>query len=172
MCQAGAVAWWVVSVGYVGVLVAKGVTLLWAAGQLPERPATHFGASGRPDGWMRRRSFLILDGVLAVVVLIGVPVLVSVLARAGDAGLSIPHRDYWTSAAHHDPLVSMLDADGLGIAAITGLLLVWMDVALVRANRLTEPRLPASLWVAVALYVAAVGVGVAWITLWQFRLPG
>ena len=46
----------VVSVVYVGVVVAKGVTMLWASSRLPERPATHFGASGRADGWMRRRT--------------------------------------------------------------------------------------------------------------------
>ena len=162
----------VVSVVYVGVVVAKGVTMLWASSRLPERPATHFGASGRADGWMRRRTFLVLDGVLALLVLIGVPAMVSLLARAGDAGLDIPHRDYWTSAAHHDSLVSKLDADGLGMAAMTGLLLVWMDVVLVRANRLPEPRLRPTVWVAVGAYVAAVGVAVWWIAAWQFRVPG
>ena len=165
-------AFWVVSVAYVGVLVAKGVAMLWAAGQLPERPATHFGASGRPDGWMRRRSFLLLDGALAAVVLVGIPAMVSGLARAGDGGLNIPNKDYWVAPAHHDALVSMLDLDGLGMAAITGLLLIWMDVALVRANRQPEPRLPRTLWVVVGLYVAAIGLGVWWISVWQFRIPG
>ncbi len=62
-----------VFVAYLTVLVAKVVSLIWAATQLPDRVASHFGSSGAADGWMGRREFLIFDTAITVVLMVGLP---------------------------------------------------------------------------------------------------
>jgi hypothetical protein len=121
---------------------------------------------------MGRRAYVASSGALAALVLVGVPVLVSVLARHGDAGLDVPHRDFWLRPENHEELVRRLELDGLAIGALTGLLLVWVDIAVVRANELPEPRIGRSVWLVVLLFVAALSVVVAYISVWQFRVPG
>lgn len=161
-----------VGTAYVAVLVVKVLTLRWAATELPPRVASHFGPRGRPDGWMSRRSFLLLEGALAVVTVVGIPLLASLLARYADAGLNIPHREAWLLPEHRDELVRRLELDGLAMGALTGALLAWIDVAVVRANRLAEPRLGRSVWVVTGAFVAAVSLGVLYVAVWQFRSPG
>lgn len=63
-----------VFVAYLTVLVAKVVSLVWAATQLPDRVASHFGGSGAADGWMENRPELrrrLATDMQAVAALIG-----------------------------------------------------------------------------------------------------
>ena len=48
------------------VLAAAVAFSLWAAPQLPEQVATHWGVSGEPDGWSSRRTLLVLMPLVAV----------------------------------------------------------------------------------------------------------
>ena len=63
--------------------------------RLPERMASHFAASGMPNGWMDKRQFFLL---YAVVILAAFFVEFR-LARsvAGNSGskLNLPNKDYW-----------------------------------------------------------------------------
>ena len=48
------------------VLVAAVAFSIWAAPQLPERVATHWGVSGQPDGWSSKSTLLYMMPLIAV----------------------------------------------------------------------------------------------------------
>jgi hypothetical protein len=62
---------------------------------LPARVASHFALSGAPDGWMSKRAFAGFQ--VGVVLLLGAALSAAStrLERRGDAGLNLPHKDYW-----------------------------------------------------------------------------
>lgn len=77
----------------IGVLSAARVALVWD--RLPERMASHYGASGRPDGFMMRGDFFVFYfGMFGLLILMFsvLPRIVKVLPREI---VNIPHREYW-----------------------------------------------------------------------------
>lgn len=46
---------------YLGLLLLAILQAAWYYPQLPEMVASHFGVSGKPDGWMSRQSFLLVE---------------------------------------------------------------------------------------------------------------
>src|SRR5438477_229129 len=66
--------------------------------QLPATVATHFGGSGRPNGWMSQRGYAIFIVVFAWVIptlIVGSCALIRVLPKRA---VNIPHRDHWLAA--------------------------------------------------------------------------
>lgn len=86
-----ALATWV-SLG-IGVLAVLRVMLVWD--QLPERMASHYGASGQPDGFMPRDSFFIFYFGLFSVVIALFLAMPGVISKIPRELVNIPHREYW-----------------------------------------------------------------------------
>jgi uncharacterized membrane protein len=82
-------------------------------GRLPDRVATHFNASGAPDGWMTPSGLQSFDLVLTAFVL-AVVVGSALLIRVLPAWMiNVPNRDHWFAPerrrqSHHRLLVHML----------------------------------------------------------------
>lgn len=137
-------------------LVVKIGTIVWSAVKLPEHLATHFGLSGAADGWASRSSYLAFSIVMSALVVIGMPL----LARAATAGsgvlLNIPNKDYWLRDENRPELRRRLTDDMLFAGALTALLLAWVDVLVVQANRSASPTLGASVWVAMGVYLVVI----------------
>lgn len=79
----------------IGVLSVLRVALVWD--RLPERLASHYGASGQPNGFMMRSDFFIFyGGIFGFVIglFFAMPTLLSIIPREL---VNIPHREYWTT---------------------------------------------------------------------------
>jgi uncharacterized membrane protein len=77
------------------LLVGWWLHLRYFLGRMPERIATHFGAGGRPNGWMPR-DFLGTFDVVFMAVVLGITVGSAYLARKLPVSLiNVPHRDFW-----------------------------------------------------------------------------
>lgn len=76
------------------VLAAAVAFSLWAAPQLPERVATHWGVSGEPDGWSSKTTLLAMMPLIAV----GVTLLMLVLPKIDPRKASWAQHGgtYWT----------------------------------------------------------------------------
>lgn len=75
--------------GYLGFLT-------WTAPLLPERSASHFGASGEADGWMHRSSYLPFMAVVGLAVPCFLVALIYSLTRFLPIECcNLPNRDYW-----------------------------------------------------------------------------
>lgn len=166
--MSGARAVWAAAcAAYAGVL-------LWSAGRLPERVASHFGAGGAADGWSSRGEHLLFIGLLGVGMLAGLPLLAAVLSRGSGTFINVPHKDYWLDDAHPNrrrEFRRRFTDDVLTVAALTGALLTWMQVETVLANESDPPRMGASMWVALVVFMVLMLGWTAWLLTSRYRPP-
>ena len=153
------------------VVMVRIATLVWAWLNLPEQIATHFGASGAPDGWGSRNGYLAVDIIISAALILGFPMLVGVLGRGSGAGVNIPHKDYWFRPENRPQFRQRMTADMLFIGGATGLLLSWIDVEIVRANALAAPMMGASSWVAVTVFVVVIVGYSIWMATSRYAIP-
>jgi uncharacterized membrane protein len=153
------------------VVVVRIATLVWAWLNLPEQIATHFGASGAPDGWGSRSGYLAVDILISAALILGFPMLVGLLSRGSGAGVNIPHKEYWFRPENRPGFRRRMTTDMLFIGGATGLLLSWIDVEIVRANALATPVMGASSWVAVSVFMVAVVGYSIWMATGRYAIP-
>ena len=75
---------------------------------LPEKVASHFGASGQPDSWMDKTSFVTI--YLAVTGMIGILFLLIGIGISYIPApfINLPHKEYWLSAERKKNTLSKL----------------------------------------------------------------
>ena len=110
---------------------------------LPSRLASHFAASGMPNGWMTKTQFLITYIVIllpAFAIEFWVP---RRIAKMPNAKLNLPNKEYWLAPerrvetfAYFESFFAWYGCAFLFVVALA------MGLAM-RANLVTPPRLPA-----------------------------
>lgn len=135
--------------------------LCWAAfagyvwrtsAQLPERVATHFGADGAPNGWMTRAGhvrFTVLMGIGTSAFVVAV---FAFIRWIGDAGLNIPHKQYWLAPERRDATYDFIQRQGFLFAA----LMLGFIAAVHHSILVANARTPASLALADAGWLGGV----------------
>lgn len=90
------------------LILANFVQLAVYYSRLPDPAASHFGADGRADGWMSRRSYVVLMGALPLVLAPMFMALSYSLKHIPLKLINMPHREYWLAperaARTHDAL--------------------------------------------------------------------
>ncbi|MGA7796649.1 MAG: DUF1648 domain-containing protein [Candidatus Acidiferrales bacterium] len=109
---------------------------------LPDRLASHFGASGMPNGWMTKSQFFI---TFAIVLLPALAVEFWVshrIANKPDAKLRLPNKEYWLAPERRAETFAYFDS----FFAWYGCAFLFAEVfamgLAMRANFDTPPQLP------------------------------
>ena len=152
-------------------VLAKVLTTVWSAVRLPDRLASHFGASGAADGWSSRSDYLALNIIIVILVVVGIPAIGLAATRGSGMGLSVPHKEYWLRPENRPELRRRLGSDLLFFAAVTALLLAWIDVLVVRANESPVQSMGASSWVAIGAYLVVVLGWTVWVATKRYAVP-
>ncbi len=139
---------WAIFAGYVAV----------SAGHLPERVATHFGASGLPNGWMTRAGhvqFTIVFGLLIPAFVLGV---FASIRGFGDRWLNIPHKDYWLAPERRQETYDFIQSQGTWFAGLFILFLAGIHYSILAANTRTPVSLPVAdvCWIAGPYLIATI----------------
>ena len=91
---------------------------------LPDRVASHFGASGKPDAWSGKESFvkiyLIVVAFIAVLFL-GIGLM---LRKIPTSMINLPNKDYWLSPERKQETIDVLSRQFLWFGSATLLLLL------------------------------------------------
>jgi uncharacterized membrane protein len=122
---------------YLGFLVYLKVS----APQLPDRVATHFDGSGRPDGWMSRSSHLIFTAVLGFAFPMFVVGLCFVLRFLPDRGFNLPHRDYWLAPERRAETFAYFLRHSLWFACMAVWFVLGIHILVIQANGRSPARL-------------------------------
>ncbi len=134
------------------------------AAQLPEALATHFGPSGRADGWMTRDGYLLFT----ICFLLGLPLLVSFfigfLPQRWPNLTNIPHRDYWLAPERREESVRYLAAHGWWLGCLMVMLVASMHYAIIEANRNQPPTL------SLIVFLPMIGGFIAGMLVWVVTL--
>lgn len=123
------VVFWLFSLAVLAIATAL------SASWLPERVATHFGASGRADGWMPRGEW-ITSFLLASV---GIPAFTLGILFAvryfPPSLLNVPHADYWRSPGHYPEACRFLFFHAFWFAGLQTLWFAGVQLLTLEANR-------------------------------------
>jgi uncharacterized membrane protein len=109
---------------------------------LPQRMASHFGASGSPNGWMTKTHFFIIYAVALLPALFIEFWLHRKISNTPGARMNLPNKDYWLAPERRSETFAYFEtffawygcAFLFVIAAVMGLAM--------RANFETPPQLP------------------------------
>jgi uncharacterized membrane protein len=143
--------------------------LLYYYPNLPEKMASHYNASGEPDNWMSKQSFLILELVILLVILAEFTLLPFLLERIPNSLINMPHKSYWLADERRHETFSVirhyLEWFSVGLLG----LFIAINEMVFRAN-LNNQRLSNAAWIALIIFLIFVAV---WLTkfILRFRLP-
>jgi len=136
-------------VGYVVFLVCT-VSLL------PERMATHFDASGQPNGWGSRTSAVILQGVVGLVLPLMIAAAFCIIRWVPPQKINVPRRDFWFAPERRIETCNHLARQGLWLASLMVGLQATVWYQLIQSNSTRVPHLSsASFLVTIAVFGAA-----------------
>lgn len=130
-----------------------------SADELPARVATHFGASGAPDGWMERErhlTWMAVFGVLFPWFVVGLSFATRYLP---GSMLNVLNREYWTAPERRKETYDFLFRHSLWFACLGVGFVIALQWMIVEANKSVPAVLSMGHLGAVAgLFLA----GVAW----------
>lgn len=108
--------------------------LAWSTSRLPATVATHFDASGRPNGWMSHSAYLRFILVFGLAFPLLVPA-ISYVARFLPAGcFNLPNRDYWLAPEHRAEVSAYLFRHSLWFASLALGFVIGLHLSTVHAN--------------------------------------
>jgi uncharacterized membrane protein len=122
------------------LLVAAVLHMIYYYPLLPERVASHFNGSGRPDGWSGKTTFFaIYAGVVILVVIIKTITGLS-LTKLPVTLINLPNKDYWLSPERRAESILVLGQYMTGFWSATLFFLMGtMQLAIrVNLNRSTD----------------------------------
>ena len=124
-------------------LLAYLLYLIATYSMLPQQVATHFNASGQPNGWMSRREAVLFQGILGILLPVFITGLFYAIRFLPLNYINVPNRDYWFSPQRRNDTLSYFLEKGYWLAILlTGLMgLVWYHIIEVNThpNRLFSP---------------------------------
>lgn len=121
---------------------------------LPDTVASHFGPGGAADGWSSKSSFLTLYVVIVVITIgpfIGLPFL---LRHLPDSFINLPNKEYWLAPERREETLRSIGTNLLWLGNATLMLLTHIMGVTMAANLEPEPRLGATAFWALGLYLA------------------
>ena len=109
---------------------------------LPDRLASHFGASGMANGWMTKPQFFITYAVVLLPALIVEFWAHRRVAKTPDAKLRLPNKEYWLAPEHRAETFAYFESFFAWFGCAFLLVEVFAMGLAMRANFETPPLLP------------------------------
>ncbi|MGY1722991.1 DUF1648 domain-containing protein [Blastococcus sp. SYSU DS0533] len=162
----GSGRWW-----FLGGAVSSAAAWGWSLVRLPDRVPVHFGGAGDPDRWVGRAEALWTSGLLAVGMALLFAGLVRLVHRAPAHLFNVPPPEHWKRPEHLPHLRALVADDLWWIGAWTLLLIAAVQVLVVRAAQLADPRLDGWAFAVLGLYLLAVLGRVGWMLTRRYAVP-
>jgi uncharacterized membrane protein len=152
------------------LLVVGTIDIIYYYPRLPETVASHFDASGKPDGWSTKKD---LVEVFIVVTLSSAFLFLGIalgLPKLPDSLINLPKKEYWLAPERRQETLSFISGYLLwfGIATL-GLLICVMHQTF-RAN-LSESRTLENVWFFMGAYLVFLIIWVVGLLYKFFRTP-
>lgn len=156
---------------FVATLLLAGVFVYVTSQALPDRVASHFGASGLADSFMTRggyRTFMLFF-------VVGFPLILAVVSagifRSASASINMPNRDYWLADSRREATVRFLIDHMTRLTIGLTVFLCVVHKLVVDANTRTPPALDnASIIATLVVFAVGMALWIGWLY-FVFRLP-
>lgn len=139
--------------------------------QLPDTIASHFGADGRPNGWMSKQSFFVLE-VLGTGLIAGLfYFLAYFLNKIPKSLINLPNKDYWLAPERRKETFQILANYLIWLGNATLLFLFLMLQQILDFNeKIENVQRSVNGWLPTVLYLIFTAVWVGSL-IWRFRKP-
>jgi uncharacterized membrane protein len=91
---------------------------------LPDRVASHFGASGQPDAWSGKDTFLKIYLIAVAFIAILFSGMGFILRKTPSSLINLPNKDYWLSPERRQETLDLLSRQFFSFGSATLLLLL------------------------------------------------
>jgi serine/threonine-protein kinase len=135
--------------------------VLGTSQSLPRIVASHFGVSGRADGFMPRVFYVWFMLVIVALVPLILALIPLQVFRNPNARINLPNREYWLAPERSAATIEYLSRQALRFATMLLAFLCYAHWLVVRANKATPPHLTSN-WFIGGLVVFLVAT-LAWI---------
>ena len=156
---------------FLGILAAGILEVLRDFPLLPERMASHFGASGMPNGWMAKPQFL---EIYAIVLLPALALEFWVARRVSTmpaVRLNLPNKDYWLSPERREATFAYFKQFFAWYGcAVLALEVFAMSLAM-RANLNPPPMLPTAPIISALAAFSLISMGAVVAMYRRFSMP-
>lgn len=156
-------AFWAIAL--LAVVAIARVLEVW--GELPRTMASHFGPSGKADGFMAREGFFVFMGVIWLLAALLPSLLVRFLPTTI---INMPNRDYWLKPERREQTLRQLSDWLAWFSAGTSAFVLFALELTLQANLAQRELDNVSFLVGLALYFAFTGWMLVRLNR-QFRLP-
>jgi hypothetical protein len=141
------------------LLVLTAMAIFATSDALPQTVASHFGASGRANGWMSRDGYVLFMLCFALGVPLFMVLTIGWLPRVMPRLINLPNRDYWLSGERRDEALDYLLEHAYRIGSLTLLFMLGVHLLVLDANEVRPPRLAGGLLaLLLVLFLAALGI--------------
>jgi len=147
----------------VAVVAVAMVQLAWAYSRLPEIMATHFGSTGRANGWMPRDVFVAFQLGLYAIILLSFVGTAQFLGKIPARWFSLPNRDHWLAPERSHHTLAYIRRQMWWMASATLLFMVGVTELVIRVNLGAYAVLPT------APLLALVGAFLLYTLIWSLR---
>jgi uncharacterized membrane protein len=133
------------------------VYLAYSAKLLPEKVATHFGASGQPNGWMSRSGYLLFLGAIGVGLPLINAIVILLIRRIPNHLINLPNKEYWLSEENREQTCSYISGQMLWLACLEVAFFAGLHYLTIQANQLDPVRLEMAKFMPLTIgFVAAI----------------
>jgi len=142
---------------FIILLIGAVAQILYYYSQLPDTVATHFGGSGRPNGWQSKQGFVAVylgTTALMAAIFLSLPY---IIWKVPKSMINLPNRDYWLAPERIEETKEYCGGQMLFMGSLTLLMEICAFQLVIQANLSPQVRLPsAQMWMLMGAYTAAV----------------
>jgi uncharacterized membrane protein len=142
--------WLILSLATVGAFAAE---LAYHGPRLPQRVASHFDASGEPDGWNEKRQFLSTTVTAFTIITMSAFTIPALVWLLPTSMINMPDARYWLAPERASATKPMLVQRAGWLCCATILLGLGICDALLRANLAPQPHVR-GIWLPIIGYFA------------------
>ncbi len=142
------------------LLILATIFILFTSQALPERLASHFTASGRPNGFMPRSGYVLFMLGFGV----GLPLMMTILQaftiRNSPNRINLPNRAYWLAPERREETIAFLVNHMVWFGSLLVIFLCFVHWLVVVANSVQPPHLsPVAIITGLVVFI---GSTIAW----------
>lgn len=129
---------------------------------LPERMASHFDGSGRPDGFQSSRGFAGLSASILVMTVVIFGGLGALLRRIPSKWFNLPNRDFWLAPERREETIGRISTRMEWFGAASLALYLYVIQMVVETNLTPSPALDSQkMFLVLGLYLLFAGIWMA-----------
>ena len=124
---------------------------------LPPEMASHFGASGEPNGWMPKESYFAFLAFVLGLIALQFTLLPSMIGKMPSRLINMPNKEFWFAEERRAETIEIVRHFFEWFAAALLALFIGINQLVIRAN-LTGENLSSSSWLIIGAFLIFVAV--------------